>query len=57
MNNNLNPDFETCFTLAYWFEKVQKYKFQFVDVDSSTGQGDDIGSVEVTMGDLMGAKR
>lgn len=22
INNNLNPNFETCFTVAYWFEKV-----------------------------------
>ena len=57
IQNNLNPDFETSFTVAYWFEKVQRFKFQMVDVDSATGQGDLIGEIETTMGDLMGAKK
>ena len=27
INNNLNPNFETTFTVGYFFEKVQKFKF------------------------------
>ena len=57
MENNLNPDFETCFTVAYWFEKVQNFKFVMVDVDKTSGEGDNIGEVQVTMGNLMGAKK
>lgn len=53
--NNLNPDFKTSFTVGYYFEKVQKFKFSLVDVDGNRGEFDMIGEVEVTMGSLMGA--
>ena len=56
INNNLNPDFNTCFTLAYFFEKVQHFKFVMVDVDNGDNF-DTIGEVEVKMGSLMGAAR
>ena len=56
INNNLNPDFVTSFKLAYYFEKVQNYKFIMVDVDNG-GNYDTIGEVEVKMGSLMGAPR
>jgi len=58
INNNLNPDFQTSFTLAYFFEKVQRYKFMMVDADNTSGSDyDEIGEVETTMGSLMGAAR
>ena len=56
IQNQLNPDFNTSFTVAYYFEKVQHYKFQMVDVDNGSNF-DVIGEVEVTMGSLMGAPR
>ena len=56
INNNLNPDFQTSFNVNYFFEKVQHYKFMMVDVDNGDSY-DTIGEVEVTMGNLMGAKR
>jgi len=56
INNNLNPDFATSFTVAYFFEKVQHFKFEMVDLDNGDNY-DVIGSVEVTMGNLMGAAR
>ena len=56
INNNLNPDFQTSFNVSYFFEKVQHYKFMMVDVDNGDSY-DTIGEVEVTMGNLMGAKR
>ena len=56
INNTLNPDFTTSFTVAYWFEKVQNYKFTMIDGDGS-GDYDTIGEVEVTMGKLMGAPK
>ena len=33
IKNNLNPDFTTSFTVAYFFEKVQKFKFVMLDID------------------------
>ena len=54
--NNLNPDFKTSFTVAYYFEKIQQFKFVMVDVDNGNNY-DLIGEVEVTMGNLMGASR
>ena len=56
INNNLNPDFKTSFTVAYYFEKVQHFKFMMVDVDNGQNY-DTIGEVEVKMGSLMGAAR
>jgi len=56
--NNLNPDFQTSFTVAYFFEKTQHFKFVMVDDDNNSGTDfDEIGSVEVTMGTLVGAPR
>ena len=54
--NQLNPDFKTSITLAYFFEKVQNLKFEMIDVDSGNNH-DIIGEVEVAMGSLMGAPR
>jgi len=54
--NNLNPDFKTSFTVGYYFERVQKFKFLMLDVDNGDNY-DVIGEVEVTMGSLMGASR
>lgn len=56
IKNSLNPDFTTSFTLAYFFEKIQNYKFVFIDGDGG-GDFETIGEVQVTMGKLMGAKR
>ena len=56
IKNNLNPDFKNSFTCAYYFEKVQNYKFVMIDGDGG-GDFDTIGEVEVTMGKLMGAKK
>ena len=55
IKDNLNPDFEQCITVAYYFEKLQKLKFVMVDDDGS-GSFDEIGNIETNMGALMGAK-
>ena len=55
LNNNLNPDFRISLTMAYWFEKKQEIRFVFIDGDGA-GDYDTIGSIEVTMGQLMGAR-
>jgi len=52
--NNLNPDFQMSFTVAYFFERAQNFKFEMVDIDDGNSF-DLIGEVTVTMGSLMGA--
>lgn len=55
--NNLNPDFVKTFVLHYFFEEVQKLKFEVYDVDSkSTNLRDQdfIGSAECTLGSIIG---
>ena len=56
IKNELNPDFKNSFQVAYFFEKVQNFKFVFIDGDGA-GDYDTIGEIEVTMGKLMGAKK
>jgi hypothetical protein len=57
IKNNLNPDFTKKITINYFFEKMQKLKFEMIDGDcSSHGEYDLIGSVETTMGNIMGAR-
>jgi hypothetical protein len=50
----LNPDFHTSIHVLYSFEKVQKIRFEFID-DDGMGDKDDIGSIETTIGDIMGS--
>lgn len=56
INNTLNPDFARSITVRYYFEKIQKFKFEMKDVDKND-RFDMIGCVEVTMGNLMGAPK
>ena len=55
LTNNLNPDFKTTIQALYFFERNQKFKFEVVDDDGS-GSSDPIGSVETTMGNIMGSR-
>ena len=55
IKDNLNPDFEQALTVAYFFEKLQKLRFEIIDDDGS-GSYDKIGEIETSMGALMGAK-
>ena len=55
VNDSLNPDLRTSFTVPYYFEKVQLLKFVMIDGDGH-GEYDTIGDVEVTIGNLMGAQ-
>lgn len=41
--------------MNYFFEKTQKIKFLMIDGDGS-GDYDEIGAVETTLGAVMGAK-
>ena len=58
VKNNLNPDFTTRITLNYFFEKAQRLKFEMIDqdCDKDHNEFDMIGSLETTMGSIMGAK-
>ena len=55
ISDNLNPDFKTFFTTEYSFEKHQKVKFAVYDVDVASF--DEIGYIETTIGNIMGAKQ
>lgn len=52
--NNLNPEFTKTFSVNYFFEKTQYFKFEVVDDDGSSA--DMIGCIETTMANIMGAK-
>jgi hypothetical protein len=58
IQNNLNPDFATKITVNYFFERIQRLKFKFMDDDSENGTNDDkMGEIESTLGAIMGAKQ
>jgi Ca2+-dependent lipid-binding protein len=54
--NNLNPNFTKTFTLDYIFESRQDIKFDVFDDDSKGDNDDYLGTVETTVGALMGAR-
>lgn len=58
LDNQLNPDFATKFTVTYYFEELQSIKFEIYDVDSASHNlknHDFIGSLECSLGELVGA--
>lgn len=60
IKDNANPDFATAFSVSYFFEKVQDFKFVFLDGDGKEddlSDDDKIGEIQVTMGQLMGARK
>jgi len=54
--NNLNPNFVKTFTLDYIFESRQDIKFDVFDDDNNGDKDDFLGTVETTIGALMGAR-
>lgn len=54
IQNSLNPDFKKSFAMAYSFEKMQKVRFVVQDVDVT--EKEEIGYVETTIGNIMGAR-
>jgi len=54
--NDLNPNFQVTFQVAFIFETNQHIKFEVVDSDGS-GSSELIGSVETTVGAVMGARK
>ena len=57
IQDNLNPDFETSIRVDYFFEKNQKMKAELFDCDDEkTLKGDYLGSVDFTLGDILGSQ-
>lgn len=56
INNNLNPDFSTSFTVEFIFERKQVFKVEAKDIDNNAGTSfDSLGSVTFEMGTLIGS--
>ena len=55
IDNNLNPDFATSFTVEYFFEKEQHLKFEMYDEDVQSLEH--IGNCEVKLGKIVGSQK
>ncbi|CAK6952006.1 copine-3-like [Scomber scombrus] len=56
IDNCLNPAFSKTFVIDYYFEMVQKLKFQVFDIDSddsSLADADFLGELECTLGQIV----
>lgn len=57
--NSLNPDFSRKIKLDYYFEELQKLKFEIYDVDNFDGEtpllhgADFLGMMECTLGQVI----
>lgn len=54
--NCLNPKFSKTFVIDYYFEMVQKLKFEVYDIDSENGSlasADFLGQLECTLGQVV----
>ena len=56
MRDNLNPDFEKSFIMGYYFERHQPLKFEIMDGDNGGNNFQPIGTMETTLGGIMGSK-
>ncbi|XP_034998530.2 copine-3-like isoform X1 [Hippoglossus stenolepis] len=60
IKNSLNPSFSKTFVIDYYFEMVQKLKFEVYDIDSencSLQEADFLGEVECTLGQVVSSKK
>ncbi|XP_055086168.1 copine-3-like isoform X1 [Periophthalmus magnuspinnatus] len=58
--NCLNPKFSKCFLVDYYFEMVQKLKFEVYDIDtenSSLVDADFLGQLECTLGQIVSSRK
>lgn len=54
--NCLNPKFSKTFLVDYYFEMVQKLRFEMYDIDSENGnlqEADYLGELECTLGQVI----
>ena len=57
VENNLNPDFTTAIKVPYYFEELQRLKFEVYDSDSSSdklSRHDFLGRAVCSLGSIMG---
>ena len=56
ISDNLNPIFTKALVVDYYFETVQKMKFEVYDIDkegADLSQQDFIGRIEITLADIV----
>ncbi|XP_071341821.1 copine-3-like isoform X3 [Trachinotus anak] len=60
IKNCLNPSFSKTFVIDYYFEMVQKLKFELYDIDSDNGSlqdADFLGELECTLGQIVSSRK
>ncbi|XP_022609764.1 copine-3-like isoform X1 [Seriola dumerili] len=60
IKNCLNPSFSKTFVIDYYFEMVQKLKFEVYDIDSdncSLQNSDFLGELECTLGQIVSSRK
>ncbi|CAJ1081774.1 copine-3-like isoform X2 [Xyrichtys novacula] len=60
IDNCLNPKFSKTFVIDYYFEMVQKLKFEVYDIDSenySLQDADFLGELECTLGQIVSSRK
>uniref|UniRef100_A0A4W6G3Z3 Copine III n=1 Tax=Lates calcarifer TaxID=8187 RepID=A0A4W6G3Z3_LATCA len=60
IKNSLNPSFSKTFVIDYYFEMVQKLKFEVYDIDSencSLHNADFLGEMECTLGQIVSSRK
>uniref|UniRef100_A0A3P8W157 Copine-3 n=1 Tax=Cynoglossus semilaevis TaxID=244447 RepID=A0A3P8W157_CYNSE len=60
IKNSLNPSFSKTFIIDYYFEMVQKLKFDVYDIDSddcSLQDADFLGQLECTLGQIVSSQK
>ncbi|XP_074549331.1 copine-3-like isoform X2 [Halichoeres trimaculatus] len=60
IKNCLNPQFSKTFVIDYYFEMVQKLRFELYDIDSensSLHDADFLGELECTLGQIVSSKK
>ncbi|XP_031728182.1 copine-3-like isoform X2 [Anarrhichthys ocellatus] len=60
IQNCLNPKFSKTFVIDYYFEMVQKLKFEVYDIDSENGSlqdADFLGELECTLGQVVSSRK
>ncbi|XP_072234221.1 copine-3-like isoform X1 [Leuresthes tenuis] len=60
IDNCLNPKFSKCLVLDYYFEMVQKLRFEVYDIDSENcnlEEADFLGQLECTLGQIVSSSK
>ncbi|XP_062842094.1 copine-4 [Trichomycterus rosablanca] len=60
IRSSINPTFSKIFTLDYYFEEVQRLRFELHDICSShsgTREADSLGAIECTLGQIVSQRK